>query len=185
MPDPTPLTRVLCGEPVFDRDTDSRILQAANEMSARLLFELFLRADTDTAEGARAFAEKLGGYCIGDPTALLGFADGRDFGREVTAEEAAALAEEESAATHECYLRLEFTTPEASFYQFHLFPPMTEPFIRGASRKREAQFQHLRIDLSRPGDIQPFIQSLRRNPHLVKVHDSSEEEFRQAPSHSI
>jgi hypothetical protein len=181
-PDPSDLIRIFSGNTVFGRDTDSRILQAANGMSGRLMFELFLRRDTSRDGWAREFADELFELSTGDPSILVGFDDGRWQGRESADGE---LPDGESVTACDHYLRLEFTDEDASYYQFHLFPNLDESFLLGASRKREGAFQHLRVTLAHPDDFQVFIQRLRSNPHLKVVHDSSAEEFNAAPSHAM
>lgn len=180
-PDPTDIIRVLSGESVFDLDTDSKIVQAANEVSARAMFELFQRCDTSAPKWAQEFAEGLMEITIGDPSVLIGFDDGRWQGREGDEED----LPEDTETSVEFFLRLEFSDVEACFYQFHLFPTFEEPFIRDVARKRADESQFIRIGIAHSDDLQVFIQNLRHNPFLVKVHESSAEEFIQAPSHAM
>ena len=180
-PDPTDLIRLLAGESVFDRDTDSKILQAANEVSGRALVELFMRFDVSVPNWASEFADGLMEISSGDPFALIGFDDGRSQGLESEDNEIPEIPENPP----EYYLRLEFTGTEACFYQFHLFPSFDEPFIHEVSRKRAGESQFVRISITHRSDLQVFIQNLRGNPHLVAVHDSTADEFRQAPSHGM
>ncbi len=181
-PDPSELIRLLLGEQVFGRDTDSKIRQAANEVSARAMIEMFRRCDTSREGWADEFANGLMEITTGDPSVLIGFNNGRSQGRESTTGE---VQDETSTAACDYYLQLEFTDELASYYQFHLFPPLDEPFIQGAARKREGERQHLRVTLAHPDDLQVFIQHLRSNPHLKEVHDSNAEAFNAAPSHSV
>ena len=180
-PDPSELIRVLCGQQVFGRDIDSKILQAANGMSARLMFELFTRCDLNREDWASDFANELMEIGTGDPLVLVGLDDGRWQGIESTGEE----VPDDTTTACEFFLRLEFTNEDASYYQFHLFPSFNEPFIQSVSRKREGPCQHLSLTLAHPDDLQVFIQHLRTNPHLKAVHDSNEAAFNAAPSHSI
>jgi len=181
-PDPSALIRVLCGERVFGLDTDSKILQAANEVSARAMFEMFVRCDTSHVNWASKYADDLMEITTGDPSILIGFDDGRSQGLESNGEQTLV---EDSATGCEVYLRLEFTNEDASYYQFSLFPALNEPFIQGASRKREGRFQHIRVELAHSDDLQVFIQHLRSNPHLKAVHDSDAAAFKAARSESI
>ena len=167
---------------MFGRDTDSKIVQASNEVSARLMFEMFSRCDTNREGWAQEFADGLMEITTGDPSVLIGFDDGRWQGLESPEDDTPAS---DTSTACDYYLRLEFTDADASYYQFHLFPTLDEPFIEGASRKREGEFQHLMVSLSHPDDLQVFIQHLRSNPHFKEVHDSSAEVFHAAPSHSI
>jgi hypothetical protein len=181
-PDATDLIRLLSGESVFDRDTDSKILQAANEVSGRALFELFKRCDTSSPEWAREFAHGLMEIATGDPSVLIGFDDGRWQGLDSGGEEA---LEDSPDTSVEYFLRLQFTGPEACYYQVDLFPTFLEPFIQEVTRKRTDDSQFLRIKLSHPDDLQVFIQNLRGNPHFVKVHDLTREEFDLAIGHAM
>lgn len=182
IPDPSALIRLLSGEQVFGRDTDSKILHAANEVSARAMFEIFKHYDTSRDGWAEEFGDGLMEIVTGDPSILIGFDDGRWQGLESWGEE---QQRDDTATAFDFFLRLEFTTEDASYYQFHLFPPLNEPFIMGAARKREGACQHLMVTLARPDDLQVFIQHLCSNPHLKEVHDSSPDVFNAAPSHSI
>jgi hypothetical protein len=182
IPDPTELIRLLCGEQVFGRDTDSKILQAANEMSARVMFEIFKRCDTSREGWEVEFADGLMEITTGDPSVLIGFADGRSQGLESSGAE---VQDEDSTAASDFYLRLEFSDEDACYYQFHLFPTLDEPFIQRAARKREGKCQHLMVTLAHLDDLQVFIQRLRFNPHLKEVHDSTVDVFNAAPSHAI
>jgi hypothetical protein len=179
-PDLSLLIQILNGEQVFDRDTDSRILQAANEVSARLFVEFLEKCDTSAPTWAKEFADQLMEIRSGDPSILVGFDDGRWQGLESGDGEPESNAAAKTSS--EFYLRLEFTDADACYYQFHLFPAFDEPFIESAVRKRSDQFQFLKVTLAHPDDLQVFIQNLRGNPHLRYVHDSTEEEFNRAPS---
>lgn len=179
VPDPKDLIRLLSGESVFDRDTDSRILLAANEVSGRAMFELFRRCDTSLPDWAQEFADVLTELTTGDPGSLIGFDDGRWQGRESDGED---VSGDSSDRSHEFFLKLEFADADACFYQFHLFPAFDEPFLQEVSRKRADKYQFLRIQIDHPDDLLVFIQNLRGNPHFVMVHDSTEDEFQEAPS---
>lgn len=182
MPDAADLLRVISGEPVFGLDVDSRIRQASNCMSARLMIEAFQRCDDTVDDWAEGFADSLTELNMGDPGSLIGFDDGRWKGKEVE-DESELPPIPEAACTF--YLKLEFRNEEAAYYQFPLFPAMDEPFLAGGARKREDQYQHLRVDLAHPDDLQLFIEGLRSNPHLIAVEESSETVFWSAPSHAI
>ncbi len=116
------------------------------------------------------------------PGSLIGFDDGRWQGKEVE-DESELPPIPEAACTF--YLKLEFRNEDAAYYQFPLFPAMDEPFLPGGARKREDQYQHLRVDLAHPDDLQLFIEGLRSNPHLIAVEESSETVFWAAPSHAV
>ena len=180
-PNPTQLIQVLCGEEVFGRDIDSKISQGANEVSGRLMFELFNKCDTNKADWAPTFANDLLELTTGDPSVLISLDDGR--WQDLDEED--VPPPEDSLTATDYYLKLEFSNTDACYYQFQLFPMFDEPFICGSVRKREDQFQHLMVTLSHPDKLQIFLQNLRKNPHLRHVHNSSESKFNQAPSHSV
>lgn len=151
-------------------------------MSARLMVELFFRCDDSKPGWEVEFAESLSEFGLGDPISLIGFDDGRWQGKEVADGDDISL-NPEANSSH--YLKLTFRNEDAAFYQFSLFPSMSEPFLAGGARKREAEFQHVRVDLAHPDDLQLFIEGLRSNPHLIAVEESTEEIFRSAPSHGV
>ena len=182
MPDSSILLRIISGESVFGMDTDSRIRQASNCMSARLMIELFSRYDDSNPGWEVEFAEALSEFSLGDPSALVGFDDGRWQGKEVAdGDEVSPVPEANSSH----YLKLTFRNEDAAYYQFSLFPRMDEPFLAGGGRKREGAFQHVRVDLAHPDDLQLFVEGLRSNPHLIAVEESTEDTFWAAPSHGV
>lgn len=181
MPDPTLLLRAISGETVFGLDVDSKIRQASNETSAMAFVHLFNRCDDSVPGWEKDFADSLMELSTGDPSCLIGFDDGRWQGLE----EGDGEDWTEPVAESVHYLRLAFTNADAAYYQFHLFPDIDAPFLAGSARKREAEFQHLRIDLTDPAHLQEYIRRLRSNPHLVSVEESTEEIFNAAASHSV
>ena len=182
MPDTSSLIRIIAGESIFGIDVDSKIRRASNCMSARLMIELFSRCDDSIPDWQVEFVESLSNLTLGDPTALIGFDDGRWQGFE-TDDEGESSHITESTTTH--YLKLTFRNEDAAYYQFPLFPSMDQPFLCGGSRKRDGQFQHVRVDLSDSRDLQLFIEDLRSNPHLIAVEKSTEDIFMAAPSNAV
>lgn len=182
MPDPSILLRIIAGEQVFGLDVDSRLRQASNCMSARLMIELFNRCDDSKPGWQVEFAESLSEFVMHDPCALIGFDDGRWQGKEEDDDDGLPPVQE---GNFSYYLRLTFRNEDAAYYQFPLFPAMNEPFLAGGARKRENQFQHVRVDLAHSDNLQLFIEGLRANPHLISVEESTEEIFSKAPSHGI
>ena len=71
-PDASELIRLLCGESVVGRDSDSRIRQVPNEMGA-----MFVRCGTSCEGWVQSYADGLLGLATGDPSVLIGFDDGR------------------------------------------------------------------------------------------------------------
>lgn len=181
-PDPDLLIRLFAGESVFDRDTDSKILQASNEMSARALFEMFQRFDTGSDGWEKEFADALKEISHGDPSVLIGFDDGRWLGLPSGEDEPDLTETDESS---EYYLRLEFTDEEACYYLFDFIPRFDEPFVLGGGQKREGKNKFVQVTLPKQEYLQVFIQNLRVSHFLLGVHDSSLEEFAAAKSHRI
>lgn len=183
MPDPTLLLRAISGETVFGLDVDSKIRQASNEISAMVFVHLFNRCDDSVPGWEKDFANSLMELSTGDPSCLIGFDDGRWQGLEQHDGEDWTEPAADAESGH--YLKLVFRNADAAYYQFHLFPDIDAPFLTGSARKREDEFQHLRIDLTDPAHLQEYIRRLRSNPHLVSVEESSEKIFNAAPSHSV
>lgn len=151
-------------------------------MSARLLVELFGRCDDSKLGWEGEFAKSLSEFGMGEPSVLIGFDDGRWQGKEVAdGGDISPIPDENS--TH--YLKLTFRNEDAAFYQYSLFPSMNEPFLAGGARKLDGAFQHVRVDLPHPDDLQLFIEGLRSNPHLIAVEESTEDVFWAAPSHGV
>ena len=151
-------------------------------MSARLMIELFIRCDTSLHDWQVSFAESLSEFSTGDSGVLCGFDDGRWQGKEVDDEGGLPPIPQANVVY---YLKLKFRNEDAAYYLFPTFPSMDQPFLAGGARKRENEFQHLRVDLSHPDDLQIFIEDLRSQPHLISIEESSEEAFSKAPSHAV
>ncbi|HEY5891991.1 MAG TPA: hypothetical protein VIT91_02060 [Chthoniobacterales bacterium] len=83
------------------------------------------------------------------------------------------------------FLKLIFASEEAAYYQFDLFPDLSARFVLGSARKRSGAIQFIRIALDRPESLQSFIEICRANPHLVRIEESTEDEFESAPSNAI
>jgi hypothetical protein len=165
---------------VFDPDTDSRIREAANRLTARALFELFSRLDG----GSPDFASHLSGLPRGLPEEGASYVVGFDTD-DLPTEDDRPDAPEPPAEPSEHYLRLVFRDEQAAYYQFHLFPDLDADYVCGASRKRAGAVQHLRIELSRPEALAAFIESCRSNPHFVRAENSTADEFHRAPSNGV
>lgn len=179
------LVRILCREGVvYDLDTDIRIRQCANGMTARALLEAMERLDDAAADHIvrEHLRDTLSMECVNDPTMLIAFDDGR-WRNLPEGDEVAGTAPESEPFVH--YLRLVFSTPEAAYYQFPFVPGPDANYILGSSSKRENAIQHLRLEVASNDDLDLFIASLRGNPHFVRVEESTEEVFRSAPSHAV
>jgi hypothetical protein len=182
-PSPERIVEIVQGRrTVYDLDTDSRIREAANGISALALMKCLERMDEDAPDFRKRIAEELSSLWRGGPSQLVSWDTGQWDSAKL---EGDAPVEEEPEQPSEHFLRLVFSSPEAAYFQFPLFPTLEEDFICGAARKREGAVQHLRLELRSPGYLQVFIESLRSNPHFERVEESTEEEFWKAPSHGI
>ena len=151
-------------------------------MTALALIEAFIRCDESKPDWLQGFAKSLSEICTRDPDMLIGCDDGSYESSDDVPEPSHEL-DESDAKRH--YLKLVFENEDAAYYQFWLYPPLSEPYISGAARKREGRFQHLMVELAGEDILLRFIKGLRTNPHLVAVEESSEEIFNAAPSNSI
>jgi hypothetical protein len=182
-PTPEKIVEIIRGErTVYGLDSDSRIRQAANQMSALALIGVLSRLDEEAPDFAGRIAEELSALCQGDPSALIGWDTG-EWDHSKQPPDADLDDEPEQPSEH--FLQLVFSSPEAAYFQFPLFPTLQQDFIRRAARKREGAIQHLCLELASSRYLQAFIESLRSNPHFERVEESTEEEFRKAPSHGI
>jgi hypothetical protein len=136
---------VLNRRQVYDLDTDSHIRQAANQLSARALFELLARLDDQSPDFASDLSTLLHETPSESVSCLIGFAS-HDF---LTADDKRD-ADEPPSEPSEHYLRLVFSDEQAAYYQFHLFLDLDADYVLGAARKRAGAVQHLHITLSRP-----------------------------------
>jgi hypothetical protein len=171
---------VLNRRQVYHLDTDSRIREAANRLTARLLFEVLARLGDHAADFGSQLSALLREFPVGGPSYMIGF----DTGYFPTADDQLDIPELPKEPS-EYYLRLVFRDEAAAYYQFHLFPDLDASYVCGASRKRAGAVQHLRIELSDPDALQAFIASCHSNPHLLRVEESTADEFHRAPSNAI
>lgn len=170
---------VLARRAVYGLECDSRIRQAANQLTAGALFELLGSVDDEAAD----FTDQLSALladCGEGVSGLIGFDTG-DLRVDGERPEEPQLHEEAA----EFYLRLVHRDEDAAYYQFHLFPDLEADYVLGAARKRAGAVQHLRLELSRPEALQWFIESCRSNPHFLRVEESTAEEFQRAPSDGV
>jgi hypothetical protein len=167
---------VLSRRQVYGLDADSHIRQAANRFTARALFELLAHLDDEAPDFAAQLSALLSELGCEEVSTLIGFATGDVPG-------AGTPAQPEMPT--EYYLKLVFRDENAAYYQFPLFPNLNAEYVLGAARKRAGVVQHIRIELSRPGALQTFIESCRSNPHFLRVEESTADEFQRAPSNGI
>jgi hypothetical protein len=170
---------VLNRREVYGIEIDSQIRELANRLSARAIFKLFDKLDDETELGILLpkFLENLpaesGHYTIRFEEQID--SDGREDEVEPTS----------LTPPKEHYLRLVFVNEDAAYYQFPLFPNMDTDYIMGGARKRSGSVQHIRLDLASPEALQEFTEECRRNPHFLRLEESTAEEFSQARSNPI
>jgi hypothetical protein len=170
---------VLNRRQVYDLETDSKIRELSNRLSAKAFLEILLGADDQDPK----FPEMLSTLMRELPSGEIGTYS--LYLREGNNEEPTQPVASEGVAPVEYYLRLIFTNEDAAYYQFPLFPNLGAPYVQGAARKRAGAVQHLRLDLSGADALQQFIEECRTNPHFVRVEQSTAEEFMRAPSNSV
>ena len=183
MPHPSPeqiADIVLNRRQVYDLDTDSHIRQVANRLTARALLELLAGLDDQSPDFASHLSALLREFPDEGVVGIIGFATGD----HPTADDHSDTPELPTEPS-EHYLRLVVRDEQAAYYQFHLFPDLDADYVLSAARKRAGAVQHLRIGLSRPEALQAFIESCRSNPHLLRVEQSTADEFHRAPSNGI
>jgi hypothetical protein len=167
---------------VYDIDTDSLIRECANSMSALALFGVLSRMDDaspDFGDRLRRQAKELN---LCGPSALFSFDDGRWDGLKVETSEAEGEADD--SPRFECFLKLIWMSDEAAYFAFSFVDYLSAPYVHGASRKREGNMHHVRLELDSPECLDKFIESLR-GPFFVKAEESSKEIFKMAPSHGV
>ena len=165
---------------VYGLDADSQIRQAANRITARALFEILGRLDDESPDFASQVSSLLAEFPGEEVSTLIGFNTG-----DVQCGEGESNILVQPVKPAEFYLRLVFSNEDAAYYQFPLFPHFEADYVLGAARKRTGAVQHIRLALSRPDALQSFIESCRTNPHLLRVEESTAEEFECAPSNAI
>lgn len=182
-PSPEKIIEIVQGSrTVYDLDTDSRIREAANGISTLALMKCLERMDEDAPDFREQIAKELASLWQGGASSLVSWDTGQ---WDSAKQHDETPADEEPEQPSEYFLKLVFSSPDAAYFQFPLFPTLEQEFIRGASRKREGAIQHLRLELSSPQHLQTFVESLRGNPHFERVEESTAEEFWKAPSHGI
>jgi len=183
MPAPSPtqiVDIVLNRRQVYDLNTDTCIREMANRLTPRALLELLARVDDRSADFTSSLAALLRNLPARGPSSLIAYEALR---LQTVRHEPKVPKRSQEPIEH--YLRLVFRDEQAAYYQFHLFPDLDAPYILAASRKRAGAIQHIRIEITHPEALQEFVELCRRNPHFLRVEESTAEEFRRAPSNAI
>jgi hypothetical protein len=164
---------------VYNIDTDSRLREAANRLTAKAFLELFDKIDDQSPEFHEVISKLLANLPVEGPNYMIGFQD------QMPDDTTPESEPETEVPPISYYLRLVFANEDAAYYQFPLFPDLNAPYIRGAARKRSGAIQHLRLDLSSSAALQTFIEDCRKNPHFLRIEQSTADEFMRAPSNSV
>jgi hypothetical protein len=183
------IIRVLATEErVFGLEVDSLIREGGNSMTAGALFRTLHGLDLDSEDFPERLAEFIREMCVGDPSMLIGYDDGRWVDLPVVDEDAegeAVVAEADAAVPTSHCLRIVHVSEDASFYLFHAGGSLLDgSAVVSGARKREGAVHHVRVELSDAAQLQHIITRARQCPHVVRVEESSEEEFWAAPSHN-
>ena len=186
-PDPATLCDIICERrEVYGLDLDSRIRTVSNRLTARAFHELLDRLDDASPDFAKGLDSVLADFPVYGPDILIGFDDGATPSLMGTLEAGLAGADDSPVVghydSHLYWLKLIFTDEAAAYYQFPLFPDLNLEAMTSVSRKRLGNCQLLRIEFDRPGALQAFTEKCRENPHLLRLEESSSEEFHAAPS---
>lgn len=191
-PDPATLCDIICERrEVYGLDLDSRIRTVSNRLTARAFHELLERLDDESPDFAKGLDSVLADFPVYGPDILIGFDDGATPSLMGTLEAGfgdEAVAEETETAPYEpngYYLKLVFSDEAAAYYQFPLFPDLHQEAMMSVSRKRTGDSQLLRIEFDRAGALQAFTEKCRENPHLIRIEESTAEEFHQAQSDAV
>jgi hypothetical protein len=173
-PSPEQIVDIILGKrEVYGLDVDSRIREAANQLTARAFFEVLARVDISAPDIGSVLSDAFPD-CRSELAGVIGFATGQTRFADPTNFETA-----EGKAKQYC-LKLIFSDEQAAFYQEPLFPDLDVDYVLGATSKRKGAVQHLRIPVSSAEALQTFMESCHANRFLVRVESSTEEEFERA-----
>lgn len=209
MPKPTveKLMRVLYRDGVvYDIDTDNVIRAYANRMTALAFFDVLSGMDDAAPDFGDTLREGLEEVTFLSINRLVRSEDGSWVRWDELPKEdvqdadmthwLAACQEgkgtksdlketDDSLPSSVHYLRLVWVSNEAAYFAIHMLAYLDAPYVQSASRKREDNVHHLRLELESPERLDHFITSLRDCPFFVKVEESTEDIFNKAPSHAM
>jgi hypothetical protein len=169
---------------VFGLEIDSLIRQAGNAMTAAALFRMLHAMDLDSADFPQKMTEFLREFGAHEPACLIGFDDGRWVDLPVT-EEGEEMETPPEGEPVSRYLKIVHSSVDASFYLFHAASRLLDGTgISGGARKRENEVHHVEVRLTDPRQLQHILTRARECPHVIRVEESTAEEFRAAPSHN-
>lgn len=83
------------------------------------------------------------------------------------------------------FIRIQFSSLDAAYYQFHVFPEVDSAFDITLARLRNGDSQYVQVFYVDPLQLDTFLSSLKSNPHVEDIHPSSEEEFRSKRSEPV
>lgn len=167
----TPLKKLIAavrGERVFGSPLDGIIRHVSDEITAHTFLDACGKCDLTDPAWAAQLARELNRRSVQSE-------------EEKAADDAtwAKPAEGESPDEYEVFLKLNFRTEEASFYQFDLFPRLNKSYIKDYEKLKVGTSHYLRLLLESKSDLELFIRSLRNNHHLKSVEQIDAEDFNQ------
>jgi hypothetical protein len=168
----TPLRKLIAavrGEKVFGSPLDGIIRQISDELTAHHFLEACSHCDLDDPDWPAQLARELNRRSVIAQQEKEAEADDEPW-NEVT--------EAEDAGEYLVYLKLNFRTEEASFYQFELFPRMNKAYIKDYEKLKVGNSHYLRVVLASKRDLELFVRSLKNNHHLKSVEQIDEEDFK-------
>lgn len=163
----TPLRKLIAavrGEKVFGTPLDGIIRHVSDEITAHTFLDACNKCDLDDPEWAAQLARELNRRSVQAEEELMDVHD-------------SSLDGDADADEHEVFLKLNFRTEEASYYQFELFPRMNKSYIKDFEKLKVKDSHYLRVLLESKFDLELFVRSLKNNHHLKSVEQINAEEF--------
>ncbi len=173
---------LITDDTVFGLAIDSLLRQGGNEMTAGALLRGLQQLDFSLESFHDKLSQFIRDFTQGDPSILIGFDDGR-WQNLPEGENTDDSDLTSSPSVH--HLRIILSSEDASFYLFFAGSRILEVGgITGGARKREGAIHHVRVELSHPRFLQQVLTRARECPHVVRIEESTEDEFWAAPSHN-
>ena len=167
----TPLEKLIAavrGERVFGTPLDGIIRHVSDEITAHTFFDACKKCDLADPEWAAQLARELNRRSIQTQEEQL---------MDMQGESSTTVDEGVESEEFEVFLKLNFRTEEASFYQFELFPRMNKSYIKDYEKLKVANSHYLKLLLESKDDLELFVRSLRNNHHLKSVEQIDAEDF--------
>ena len=166
----TPLEQLIeavKGERVFGAPLDDIIRHVSDEVTAHTFLDACGICDLNDPEWPAVLARELNRRSAHNPQDEL-------IDVEDPSDEALSGGKRED---YDVFLKLNFRSEDASFYQFDLFPNMNKSYIKDYEKLKVGISHYLRLKLQSKRDLELFVRSLRNNHHLKSVEKIDAEEF--------